>query len=447
MRLTKITFVLTAFGVVLVYLAEGKPKAQSLQVKAHVGISIDSDKTDDPCENKKCGEVCDNNGGLIRYCRPDGSCKEGFSSVLECPVPGKCSLKPGRGCCWLPGVDRYYYDAESRECKHKNAVSHCCFPELLNAFNTMEECKKAKCGSQGDSSRKKDKMPGGWSDEIPADDEIQALLDRVKPDLGKNFTVFEAKKYIKQVVSGNMYVIKVHVGNDEYIHVKIWEKDWENFFKLQGVQEGKKLEDPMDFDNFEALEDNRKAERGPNNCYQEGDPCKPSSEACCSGFSCWQGICKEGGPCKPIYTSCQTNKDCCDNLECDDDVCKDPTCLQEGDPCKKNLIECCSGLTCRQRMCKGKGPCKPIGASCQADKECCENFICQTDVCTDPGAVDLCKNKGCGEVCDNSDGAFQVMWYCQPDGSCEGNAAPDCPAPDDQEPIGQGNQRQLAQKE
>jgi len=46
MRLTKITFVLTAFGVVLVYLAEGKPKAQSLQVKAHVGISIDSDKSE-----------------------------------------------------------------------------------------------------------------------------------------------------------------------------------------------------------------------------------------------------------------------------------------------------------------------------------------------------------------------------------------------------------------
>merc|ERR1711990_900453 len=93
---------------------------------------------------------------------------------------------------------------------------------------------------------------GGWSEENPADDEIQALVDRVKPDvgnhLGKNLNVFEAKTYRYQPVGYNkrsMYIIKVHVGNDEYIHVKIWEKKWQNFYKPLGVQEGKKLEDPI----------------------------------------------------------------------------------------------------------------------------------------------------------------------------------------------------------
>jgi len=115
---------------------------------------------------------------------------------------------------------------------------------------------------------------GGWSEEQPADDEIQALVDRVRPDvgnqLGKNLNVYEAKKYTYQVVSGFMYIIKVHVGNDEYIHVKIWEKAWENFYNLEGVQKGKKLEDPMETDadawtledNFEVLEDNRKGDCG-----------------------------------------------------------------------------------------------------------------------------------------------------------------------------------------
>merc|ERR1711990_461983 len=116
---------------------------------------------------------------------------------------------------------------------------------------------------------------GGWSEENPADDEIQALVDRVKPDVGnhfgKNLNVFEAKTYRYQPVSGSMYIIKVHVGNDEYIHVKIWEKKWQNFYKPLGVQEGEKLEDPIMLeDNFEALEDNRKDGCNPNPCRNGG---------------------------------------------------------------------------------------------------------------------------------------------------------------------------------
>ena len=39
---------------------------------------------------------------------------------------------------------------------------------------------------------------------------------------------------------------------------------------------------------------------------------------------------------------------------------------------------------------------------------------------------DLCEDKQCGEVCDTSMGMLHVMRFCQPDGSCGMNSAPNC---------------------
>jgi len=39
---------------------------------------------------------------------------------------------------------------------------------------------------------------------------------------------------------------------------------------------------------------------------------------------------------------------------------------------------------------------------------------------------DLCKDKQCGEVCATSMGMLPVRGYCQPDGSCGMNSAPNC---------------------
>ena len=39
---------------------------------------------------------------------------------------------------------------------------------------------------------------------------------------------------------------------------------------------------------------------------------------------------------------------------------------------------------------------------------------------------DLCANKKCGDVCDTSHGMLMVMRYCQPDGACAMNSAPQC---------------------
>lgn len=93
---------------------------------------------------------------------------------------------------------------------------------------------------------------GGLSDIKPADDKIQGHVEAVKADvekhLNKKFDVFEAKTYASQVVAGANYFVKVHIGNEEYIHLRIHRTlpHAGNEILFHGVQEGKKLEDPID---------------------------------------------------------------------------------------------------------------------------------------------------------------------------------------------------------
>merc|ERR1712212_1432207 len=93
---------------------------------------------------------------------------------------------------------------------------------------------------------------GGLSDTQPADDKIQGHVNAVKGSveahLGKKFEVFEAKSYASQVVAGANYFVKGHVGNDEFIHLRIHKTlpHAGNQILFHGVQEGKKLEDPIE---------------------------------------------------------------------------------------------------------------------------------------------------------------------------------------------------------
>ena len=68
-------------------------------------------------------------------------------------------------------------------------------------------------------------MCGGFGNARDADDKVKALALEMKPEvekaLGATYGTFEAVKYTSQVVAGAMYRIKVKVGDDQYIHIRV----------------------------------------------------------------------------------------------------------------------------------------------------------------------------------------------------------------------------------
>ncbi|XP_062033074.1 cystatin-A [Lepus europaeus] len=69
-------------------------------------------------------------------------------------------------------------------------------------------------------------IPGGLTEAKPATPEIQEMVNKFKTQLEKetneSYEEFEAVEYKTQVVAGINYYVKVRVGEDRYIHMKIF---------------------------------------------------------------------------------------------------------------------------------------------------------------------------------------------------------------------------------
>ena len=69
-------------------------------------------------------------------------------------------------------------------------------------------------------------MIGGFDDVSECTEDIIILANNMKEQventLGETFDIFEPILYTSQVVAGTNYNIKVHVGEQRFIHIKIY---------------------------------------------------------------------------------------------------------------------------------------------------------------------------------------------------------------------------------
>ena len=69
-------------------------------------------------------------------------------------------------------------------------------------------------------------MPGGFGNVKEVDEEVAIIAlnmkETVENTLGETYDIYEPVLYTSQVVAGTNYKIKIHVGDEKFIHIKVY---------------------------------------------------------------------------------------------------------------------------------------------------------------------------------------------------------------------------------
>ncbi|XP_055500246.1 cystatin-A-like [Leucoraja erinacea] len=103
-------------------------------------------------------------------------------------------------------------------------------PQMCLVGDWDQKPQTCPMGPRGDWDQQQQKpqiCPGGPSELKPITPEIKSIAESVKIEvekqLNRTFELYVVVACKTQVVAGTNYLLKIHCGKDEYLHVKVYE--------------------------------------------------------------------------------------------------------------------------------------------------------------------------------------------------------------------------------